>query len=436
MASQKDHIKWFRDSSPYIDAHIGKTFVVYIGGEALRSSNLANIISDVALLNVLGIKLVLVYGAEPQIQHDLTEMGLNWETAGGVRITTAEAIGPIAATLGAIRTSLEAGLSTGILNSPTKSSGVQVASGNYIKAAPLGIIDGTDFHLTGKVRKVNSDLIRSHLETGAVVLVAPLGYSPSGETFSLDALALARDIACAMQSDKLIYMTDSDGLPDQSGNTVNEIDLSDFDDKRLKLDAHTGQLLDHAIEACARQVSRCHVISHHIDGAILEELFTRDGCGTQIVGHSYEQVRVATSEDVAGILKLIEPLEEAGILVRRSRELLESEIGSFVVVDRDGLLISCAALYTYDDAGELACLVTHPDYRNGDRGEKLLDAIEKKATAESIDRLFVLTTQSAHWFLERGFCESSVDSLPVEKKALYNYQRGSKVLIKQLQAHQ
>ncbi len=432
MASYKDHIKWFRESSPYIDAHIGRTFVLCIDGDALASSNLTNIISDIALLNVLGIKLILVYGAEPQIDQQLNDAGLKWEESNGVRVTTSELIGPVTATLGAIRTSLEASLSTGILNSPTKSTGIQVVSGNYVKAAPLGIIEGVDFHFTGKVRKVHNELIEAHLDDGAVVLVPPLGYSPSGETFNLDAAALAKDIACTLKSDKLIYMTETDGLLDQSGKTINEIDLSVFDEANVKLDATTSRLLDHSTDACAQGVARCHVISHDIDGAILEELFTRDGCGTQIIGHSYEQVREATSEDVPGILKLIEPLEDAGVLVKRSRELLESEIDSFVVVERDGLLISCAALYEFDSVGELACLVTHPDYRNSDRGEKLLDTIERKACARSIDHLFVLTTQSEHWFLERGFCESSVESLPIEKQALYNYQRGSRVLVKKL----
>ena len=427
MTRSADHIKWFRDSSPYIDAHRDKTFVVYIGGEALDTPN---IIADIALLNALGVKLILVYGAREQINNHLESLGLGWGESQTGRITTPELMEPISAAVGQLKLELEARLSMGVLNSPIKGNEVNTSSGNYIKAQPLGIVDGIDHHLTGAVRGINASLIRSQLDQHSIVIVSPIGYSPSGEMFNLDAMALARDVACSLKSDKLVYFTNSPGVYDETGSLISEIDLSEKDGVTIarKSDEGVAKALKFCDHACRNDVARCHIISYEIDGAILEELYTRDGCGTQIIGHSYEQIRGACPDDVAGILKLIEPLEETGILVKRSRELLESEIEKFTVIERDGLLVSCAALYQFGESGELACLVTHPDYRNGDRGDRLLDVIERKARAASLKQLFVLTTQSAHWFVERGFVETEIDSLPAEKQAFYNYQRNSKVL--------
>ena len=173
-------------------------------------------------------------------------------------------------------------------------------------------------------------------------------------------------------------------------------------------------------------VERCHLISYKKDGALLEELFTRDGVGTQITRVSYEQIRNAASEDIPGILELIEPLEAEGTLVKRSRELIESEIDKFIVIERDGLIVSCAALYPFEDKGELACLATHPSYRNGNRGELLLKEIKKRARTSKMSAIFVLTTVTTHWFTERGFVEKDVQDLPHGRHSLYNYQRKSK----------
>ena len=192
------------------------------------------------------------------------------------------------------------------------------------------------------------------------------------------------------------------------------------------------QRLTPFVHACQNGVNRCHLISFSQDGALLEELFTRDGAGTQVCKESYEQIRPATIEDVAGIIELIRPLEEQGALVKRSRELLETEISCFNVIIRDGAVVGCAALYPFQKSGELACLATHPDYRNNERGELLLQAIEKQARKLGLNSLFVLTTQSVHWFQERGFEPGSPGELPVQKKSLYNYQRNSKVFSKPL----
>ena len=454
MATATDHIKWFRDSSPYIDAHRGKTFVVHPGGDALDSDNLPNMISDIALLNSLGVHLVIVFGAAPQIDRALREAGHTWQQGRGtghdtghdtghkkpdIRVTSPDLIAPVVGVVGTIRATLEAQLGKGLTNSPVRGNEIATASGNYVKARPLGVVDGVDFQKTGTVRRINHRAIAAHLAQENIVLIGPLGYSPSGEIFNLSSRELARDVAVALHADKLIYLTLEKGIQDRQGRLMSEIDLSTINSGAsanteipAETPPHLQALISDCREACHQGVARCHIISYEIDGAILEELFTRDGCGTQIVGHSYEQIRDARADDVGGILKLIEPLEAAGMLVKRSRELLESEIDRFVVIERDGLLISCAALYRFDHQGELACLVTHPDYRNGDRGDRLLDRVEKKARDHALTHLFVLTTQSTHWFRERGFVETDLDALPEEKQAFYNNQRGAGILSKPL----
>ena len=432
MALNTDHIKWFRDSSPYIDAHRDKTFVVCIASDALNSDNFPNVICDIALLDSLGAKVVVVFGGDHKVNAVLEATGSNWLQGGGQRITNATQIETVTSVLGQMYADLSARFSASTPESPAKRRAITTSTGNFIRAKPLGIKDGVDHQLSGLVRNINEAAIRHQLSDGSIVLIPSIGYSPSGETFHLDVDVVAREVACALTADKLIFMTEQAGLKDIIGNLISEIDLSDTRTGDVSLEPLTEKLLDHCDQACRKGVARCHIISFATDGALLEELFTRDGCGTQIIGNSYEQIRTASIEDVPGILKLIAPLEESGGLVKRSRELLESEIQQFVVIERDGLLISCAALYIYDTSGELACLVTHPDYRDSDRGDRLLDAIEKTARNNQLVDLFVLTTQSAHWFTERGFSESSREALPEGKKEFYNDQRSSTVLRKAL----
>jgi len=432
MALNTDHIKWFRNSSPYIDAHRDKTFVACIASDALQSKNFPNIISDIALLDSLGAKIVVVFGADQKVKAVLEATGSKWAQGSGQKITTATQIETVTSVLGQMYADLSARFSASTPNSPAKRRVIITSTGNFIRAQPVGIKDGVDHQLSGLVRSINEVAIRHQLSGGSIVLIPSMGYSPSGETFYLDVDVVAREVACALTADKLIFMTEQTGLKNITGNLISEIDLSNTRAEELSLEPLTKKLLDHCDQACRQGVARCHIISFATDGALLEELFTRDGCGTQVIGNSYEQIRTASIEDVPGILKLIAPLEESGALVKRSRELLESEVQQFVVIERDGLLISCAALYDYDTSGERACLVTHPDYRNSDRGDRLLEAIEKAARTNRLVELFVLTTQSAHWFTERGFKESSRGALPEGKKEFYNDQRNSTVLRKVL----
>ncbi|MEP1471413.1 MAG: amino-acid N-acetyltransferase [Halieaceae bacterium] len=427
------HIRWFRNTAPYINAHRGKTFVLMLGGDCAQHDNFANIIHDIALLNSLGIRLVLVHGSRPQIDQRLSSAGLDSSFHNGVRITEGAAINHVKDAAGALRAQFEALLSMGLPNSPMQGSSIRVCSGNFVTARPLGIVDGVDYHLTGQVRRIDVEGVRAQLDASSIVLLSPLGYSPTGEIFNLSLADVAVQCAAAIGADKLLLFSDQDGIRDADGSLVRQCTVGDIDAMSVAGEQDKA-LLATAKIACSAGVPRCQIISYADDCALLEELFTHDGSGTLVADDDYEQSRDATIDDVGGILELIEPLEQQGILLKRSRELLETEIRQFRLLERDGRIIACAALYPFpdDNCGEVACVVSHPDYRGGKRGERLLRDLEEQAKRQKLQRVFVLTTQTAHWFLEQGFEEAPMAELPDQKQSLYNLQRNSKVFFKRL----
>ncbi len=433
----RNFVHWFRNSSPYINAFRGRTFVVAFGGELIAEEQFAALVHDLALLNSLGVRLVLVHGARPQIEARLRERGAEFEYVNGVRITDEAALACVKDAAGSVRVEIEALLSMGLANSPMAGARIRVCSGNFVTAQPLGIRDGVDYLHTGEVRRVDVEAIRRRLDDEALVLLSPIGYSPTGEVFNLSAEDVATAAAVQLGADKLIYMLDGPGVCDADGGLIRELtptvaqELLEHDDDVPEV---LGRCLASCIHACAKGVHRAHIIDRHIDGSLLLELFTRDGIGSLITAESYEDTRAANIDDVGGILELLAPLEQEGILVRRSRERLEMEIDHFIVVERDGMVVACAALYPYGEVGEMAAFAVRPEYRKEGRGEALLDYLERAALARGVRRLFVLTTRTAHWFRERGFATAELDVLPVERQSLYNYQRRSKVFIKELSA--
>ena len=427
------NIRWLRNTAPYINAHRGKTFVLMLGGEVAQHENFANIFQDIALLNSLGVRLVLVHGSRPQIAQRLERAALATSFHDGMRITDTATLEHVKDAAGSVRAQLEALLSMGLPNSPMQGSRIRVCSGNFVIARPIGVVDGVDFHHTGKVRRIDVAGIRRQLEEGSIVLLSPLGYSPTGEIFSLGLEDIAVQCASAIGADKLIMFSENEGICDATGRLIRQCTVGEAAALEVP-DPDQATLLHAARAACAAGVPRSHIISYGNDCALLQELFTHDGSGTLVANDNYEQAREANIDDVGGILELIQPLEQQGVLVKRSRELLETEIKQFRLLERDRRIIACAALYPFPEegCGEIACIVSHPDYRGGQRGQRLLKELELEARRQGLDRVFVLTTQTAHWFIEQGFVESSRDDLPDRKQSLYNLQRNSKVFFKTL----
>ena len=387
MASNKDNqqfIDSFRHSAPYIHAHRERTVVLVFGGEAVADASFADLVHDIALLHSLGIRLVLVHGARPQIEAKLRAHGTALEYANGLRITDDAALLCVKEAAGTVRVEIEALLSTGLANSPMAGAKIRVASGNFVTAKPIGVRDGIDYCHTGQVRRIDNEAIRLLIESGAIALIPPLGYSPTGEVFNLSAADVAGSVASALGADKLIFLVEGPGLKDAAGRVLTNLiprELESILKRRRRLPEDFAQQLRSAAESCRRGVKRIHLLSRRMNGSLLQELFTRDGVGTMLSAEHYEEIRNARIEDVAGILKLLSPLEEKGVLVRRSRELLETEIAQFSVVELDGTIIGCAALYGYAKEGvaELACVAVHPDYRTAGRGDLLLQHMEQRA---------------------------------------------------------
>ncbi len=438
------YVKWLRGSSPYINAHRDRTFVLMLGGEAIADPNFENIVHDIALLASLDVRLVIVFGARPQIDEAYRSAGIEarYQPQGRhlLRITDDTGIRLVRQVVGDLRIQIEALLSTGLPGSPMHASRITATGGNWVTAKPLGVIDGIDFCHTGEIRRVDAVALRRQLDAGVIPLLGPMGYSPSGEVFNLAYEEVATAVAGALRADKLIALDEEPGLLDESGHSISEMtprELETMIVRRREADIPGDELLRQLtalLEASRAGVRRCHLVSHAIDGALLQELFTREGSGTQISEHSYEQLRPAHRDDVAGIVEITRPLADAGVLVQRSRELIEREIDRFTVLELDGLVIGCAALYPYseDQAAEIACVVTHVDFQGADRAEKLVGHLEQLARREGFTRTFVLTTRTSHWFVEQGYRPTTLESLPAARRSLWSPARNSKVLSKTL----
>lgn len=436
-ARSADFVAWFRSVAPYVNLFRGKTFVVAFGGKAISGPLARTLAYDVNLLAALGIRLVLVHGARPQIEQHLAKSNLGDTYHHGIRMTDAETMQCVKEAVGRVRVEIEALLSMGLANSPMANADIRVAGGNFITAQPIGIINGVDLMHTGSVRKVDVAALNDRMEFGEVVLLSPLGYSPTGEVFNVTLEDVATATAIALDADKLMFLMDTDGVQDKKGKLFKELTIAQAQEvlsAKRKLPDDVTLFLPCAIRACEAGVARTHLISRHTDGAVLQELFSDEGIGTMVVESSLNTLRDASIEDVGGILKLLRPLEEQGILVRRNRELLEQEIDRFVVLEHDHRIVGCAALYPFPDeaAAELACLAVEKQSRDHGYGEAILNHMADIAKSQKLKKMFVLTTRTAHWFIERGFVESDVSALPAQKKSLYNWQRKSKVFVRKI----
>jgi amino-acid N-acetyltransferase len=437
LKDNADFVHWFRSAAPYIHGFRGKTFVIAFGGELVAEGGFVQMAHDVNLLNSLGVRLVLVHGVRPQVEARLTESGTAIRYVNGLRVTDDTALACVKEAAGTVRVEIEALLSLGIANTPMAGADIRVASGNFVTAQPQGVRDGVDLLHTGEVRKIDAAAIRRRLDQHDIVLLSPIGYSPTGEIFNLSLEDVATQAAVELAADKLIFLMDTEGVPADEGGICPALTVREAREvlaNGANLPEDVGYYLPCAVAACTQGVKRAHLISRHRDGALLSELFTRDGVGSLVTPVPLETLRPATIDDVGGILGVIEPLEREGILVRRSRELLEMEVDRFLVLESDGVIAGCAALYPFpeEDAAELACLAVSREYRGRGFGERLLAEAERRGRKAGFKQLFVLTTRTEHWFEERGFVETSPERLPKRKQALYNYKRRSKVLEKPL----
>ena len=436
MENPVQFVQWLRSVAPYIHAFRGKTFVVAFPGELVTAGALPVLAQDLSLLHALGIKVVIVHGTRPQVEEQLALRNVEARFHNGLRITDSAALECAKEAAGELRLDIEAAFSQGLPNTPMAHSAIRIISGNFVTARPLGVIDGVDLELTGVARKIAHETIHPILNTGGLVLLSPLGFSPTGEAFNLTMEDVAVSAAIALRADKLIFITETPMMCDAAGAEIRELSAHQAEAVLTNgcLPPDSAFYLRHAIKGCNGGVARAHIVPFATDGSALLELFTHDGVGTMVSYENLESLREATIEDVGGILKLIEPLEADGTLVKRGRELIEREIDYFSVIEHDGVIFGCAALYPFpaEKMAEMACLTVNPEVQAQGDGERLLKHMEYRARAAGVRQIFVLTTRTAHWFLKRGFVNATVDDLPKDRQHMYNWQRKSLVLIKNL----
>jgi amino-acid N-acetyltransferase len=436
METSHQFVQWLRSVAPYIHAFRGKTFVVAFPGELVVAGALTVLAQDLSLLVALGIRVVIVHGSRPQVAEQLALRNVEGRFHNGIRITDTAALECAKEAAGELRLDIEAAFSQGLPNTPMSNAAIRIISGNFVTARPLGVIDGVDLELTGITRKVAAETIHPILATDSIVLLSPLGFSPTGEVFNLTMEDVAVSAAIALHADKLIFISETPMMLDEGGAEIRELSSHQAEAVLQAgfLPSDAAYYLKEAIKACSNGVERAHIVPFAMDGSAMLELFTHDGVGTMITYENLESLRKANIDDVGGIIKLIEPLEADGTLVKRGRELIEREIDQFSVIEHDGVIFGCAALYPFPAAkmAEMACLTVNPEVQTQGDGERILRHIENRARAAGYNKLFVLTTRTSHWFQKRGFVPATVEDLPKDRQKMYNWQRKSQVLIKPL----
>ena len=430
-------VRWFREVAPYVHRFRGKTFVIGFGGELIRDDRLNTLIPDLSLMSALGIKLVLVHGSRPQVNEQLRLKGQQLSFGRRSEPTPAAALECAKEAAGEIRLDIEAAFSQGLPNTPMSNAQIRVISGNFITARPMGVIEGVDYIHAGAVRKIDTHSILRSLEHEAIVLLSPLGFSPTGEAFNLEMEELALKTAIAIRAEKLIYLAPNAIATKEHGEEIAG-ELARIEADKLlhdnKLNEDSTVFLGAASKAVRGGVPRAHIVPYPLDGSVLLEIFTHDGVGTMVVEDKLDDLRSANLDDVGAILQLIEPLEADGTLVARGRAAVERDVERFTVLEHDGFIYGCVSITPYLSQGmvEMACLIEHPDWQGEGEGELLLRHAESRARTLGVSSLFVLTTRTSHWFIKNGFVQGSVEDLPKEKQAQYNRSRNSLVLIKKV----
>lgn len=432
----------FRMSSPYIHAHSGRVFVVHLPGSLLSTNEdlFGSIMQDIALMRIVGIKLVLVLGPRYQIEQRLRLEKVGSKFVDGTRVTDESALKIVKESAGSMLFEVEGMLSRGVVNMPS-SSRISTVSGSFYTAQPVGVIDGNDYGYTGRVRKVDVESIERRLEQGDIVVLRNLGYSATGQLFNCQSEEVAGACAAALQAEKLIFLTDGESIYDKRiGKPIPNMTLSTastfMETRKNSLPSHFRLALKVSVDALNQGVTRAHLLNRRINGVLLMEVFHRDGVGLMISRDLYEGIRSARVGDVPGIEAIITPLEDQGILVKREKSAIEQSIDKFIVIERDGMIIACLSLIVMPDdkeVAELACLAVHPDYRKLGKGDALLGFTERYAFSQGIREIFILSTVSFQWFLERGFKEQSKEHLPKSRQLKYDSRRKSKIFVKALE---
>ena len=414
----------------YIPRFREKTFVLSLDGAIITDENFSNILLDVAVLRSLNIRVALVHGASAQIKSMAEQQKVKASDLDGTGITDAETLKLALTAANRLTHEMLEGLSANDL---------RAACTNAIVAHPMGILHGVDHQFTGRVERVDVELLQTLLNQGIVPVVPPLGFDGDGKTYRVNSDGVALEVARALGAIKLIFITTQDGLLRQ-GQIIRQLLVADLD---AILANHKEEILPellskavHASAACHAGVQRVHIINGRVDEGLLAEVFSNEGVGTLIYANEYQQVRRALKKDVRAIQMLTKKSVESEELVRRTRASIEKNIGDFSIFEIDKNPVACVALHVYPEQnkGELACLYVNPSHENQGIGRKLIQFAESKAREMGLGELLALSTQAFTYFQSKGgFIEGTPDDLPPGRREKYDQSgRKSKVLLKKL----
>jgi len=412
----------------YIPQFREKTFILAIDGAIVTDENFATLLLDVAVLRSLNIRVVLVHGASAQIKSLADEANTKVSDLDGAGITDANTLKLALTAANRLTHEILEGLSANDL---------RAASTNVIIAHPMGIIGGVDHQFTGKVERVDTELLQTLLAQGVVPVIPPLGFDGDGKTYRVNSDGVAIAVAEALKAIKLIFITSSDGILVQ-GRLIRQMLVADLESVLAlqKNDVAPLSKALHAVAGCKAGVPRVHVINGRVEEGLLAEVFSNDGIGTLIYANEYQQIRRALKKDVRAIQLLTKKAVESEELVKRSRATIEKSLGDYFIFEIDKNPVACVALHVYPESkkGELACLYVSASHENQGIGKKLIQFIETKAREMGLGELLTLSTQAFTYFQSKGgFSEGTPDDLPPARREKYEQSgRNSKVLVKKL----
>jgi amino-acid N-acetyltransferase len=414
----------------YIPQFREKTFIIEVDGAIVTDENFGNILLDVAVLRSLNIRVVLVHGAAAQIKALAEERNIKPSNLDGTGVTDAETLKVALTAANRLTHEILEGLAANDL---------RAACPNALIAHPTGIIQGVDQLFTGKIERVDTELLQTLLSQGIIPVVPPLGFDGDGKTYRVNSDGVAVAVAEALKATKLIFITPQDGLL-YSGQIIRQMLVAEL--QKLLQQNTSGFLPDvlskaqHAVTACTAGVQRVHIINGRVDEGLLAEVFSNEGIGTLIYANEYQQIRAAKKKDIRAIQMLTKKAVESDELVKRTRLVIEKNLGDYYLFEIDKNPVACVALHVYSEQskGELACLYVNPSHENQGIGRKLIQFIENKAREMNLNELLTLSTQAFTYFQSKGgFIEGTPDDLPSARREKYDQSgRNSKVLVKKL----
>ena len=436
LSSLNDQVDTIRTAFGYINRFKGHTFVIRIEGGLLDHSFFPLLVKDIVLLKKMGIKIALVPGARKRIDELLAASQIVCPTVGGVRVTPPEAMPFVEMAAFDVSNRIMTLLSE---------DECDALIGNWVKARRLGVINGTDYQCTGEAEKIKTDIIANLLSEGFIPILPNIGWSGTGKPYNISSSELAFTVASALHASKLFFITDFGGISADGFETPPGVEVSpdniisqltapqaksflDLNRKREK--SHHYEIVSLAYRACQAGIERTHVIDGREDGMLLKEIFSNRGLGTMIYADPHENIREAIHADIPDILKIMRPFVKENVLIPRRRDDLEGKIADYALYEVDGTLHACGALHVFPDkSGEIAGIAVDKMYANYGIGKKLVTFLLERAVGLNLERVFLLTTHTADWFLELGFTEGTIDDIPLEKKAAYNKARNSLILV-------